>query len=291
METAFSAQLAYFSGTGGTARAAELLAQALRQGGIAVTLTPLEGQPSAPIAADWQIILFPVYAANAPQPVDEWVAALPPCRRKRAAVISVSGGGEISPNTACRAPTIRKLERKGYAVIYENMLVMPSNLILRYPDALSALILRAAPRKTAAMAAGLLSGQVRRVRPLWRDRVLTRLCAVEKRGSRLFGKRLKADARCVDCGWCAEHCPRGNIALRGGRPVFGNRCVLCLRCVYGCPQKAIVPGLLRSMVLKDGFNLAALEADMSGVTALPPVKTLTNGRVLRGVREYLLYDD
>ena len=34
-------------------------------------------------------------------------------------------------------------------------------------------------------------------------------------------------------------CPRGNIRLEGGKPVFGQNCIGCLSCVQLCPKAAI----------------------------------------------------
>ncbi len=286
-----SVHIVYFSGTGGTARVARHLADALERRRVAVTVAALEngaGSTAAPAKADQLVILYPVYAAVAPQPVHEWIAAAPRGKGLKTAVLSVSGGGEVSPNTACRVSVIRRLMHKGYDVTYERMLVMPSNCILGYGEQLSALLLSEAPRKARSIADDLLAGRVRRTKPFVQDRVVSRLASVEHIGSRFFGRRLKANDDCTGCGLCAERCPRGNIEMRNGRPVFGSRCVVCLRCVYGCPQQAVVPGLLKGMVLKEGFDLDALDRRLAQIEVTGSIEALTPGKALRGVRAYLL---
>ncbi len=290
MDGSRSAHIVYFSGTGGTERAAGHLERALSARGVGVTVTALGKGPYPPVKADLLAVLFPVYAANAPQPVYEWIAAAPRGNGTRAAVISVSGGGEVSPNTACRLPTIRRLERKGYDVGYEQMLVMPSNCLVAYGDEFSALLLRAAPYKTAKIADDLLAGVRRRTRPGLPDRVITRLASIEHTGSKWFGKSLCAGGNCNGCGLCAARCPRGNIEMRGGKPVFGGSCVICLRCVYGCPRRAIAPGFLKSALLKDGYDLALLEARTRDEPITGPVEGYTEGKAYAGVRKYLLED-
>ena len=280
--------IVYFSGTGGTARVAGHLREAFERRGTQVVSTALDGTPPVAPEADLLVVLFPVYAANAPQPIAEWIATAPEGNGKPAAVLSVSGGGEVSPNTACRVSTLRKLERRGYRVVLDRMLVMPSNLLIGYSDALSALLLRAAPAKAQAVADDLLAGRVCRTRPLPWDRLLSVLFRVEHLGSRMFGKQLRANDRCTGCGWCAAHCPRGNITLCGGKPVFGYHCVFCTRCLYGCPAKAIVPGFGQFAILKDGFDLHAVEKRTEALTDFPAVETLTKGAALNGVRKYLL---
>ncbi len=233
------------------------------------------------------MLLYPVYACNAPVPVDEWTERVPLGNGAYAAVASVSGGGEVSPNTACRASVIRKLEAKGYRVRWETMFVMPANVLIPYADALIAMLLRAAPVKAERFASDILSGRERRTKPKWVDKVLSRLFTVERVGSKYFGRTLEAGDACTGCGLCARSCPRGNITLRGRRPEFGDKCVICLRCVYGCPAKAIAPGIMKAFVLKQGFDLDAAEERANEIDVLPPLSGIAKGFLYKGVREYL----
>ena len=282
-----TANIVFFSGTGGTARVARHLCDAFAAQGVAATPMELNGK-QAPIArADLLVLAYPVYAANAPQPVGEWIATAPEGRGTPAVVVAVSGGGEISPNTASRVAPIRALERKGYPVVYEAMAVMPSNFLEQYDDALNVLLLRKAPALAQRVVREVLSGQTRRLRPLVRDKALARLCLLEHLGSRVFGRHLKVSDACTACGRCAAQCPRGNIAMQNGKPVFGSRCVLCMRCMYGCPVQAITPGFGKFAMFAQGFDLDALEARTKDRTDFPPVEELTKGWGFNGVKQYL----
>lgn len=287
MERMETVHLVYFSGTGGTARVAAALEQAFLGRGLAVTKTELDAKPHPQVEADLTVLAYPVYACNAPLPVDEWIERAPSISGALAAVVSVSGGGEMTPNTACRVDVIRRLTRKGYRVVGEDMFVMPANVFVAYGDALSAMLFRAAKIRAERFADGILSGAGKRSKPHLPDRLFAKLFTVEKKRSGLFGRKLRASDVCTGCGWCASNCPRRNIEMKDGKPTFGDRCVICLRCVYGCPKNAIQPGVGRFFVLKKGLDLDAVEERTKHMTEFPPASKVAKGLVYKGVRRYL----
>lgn len=44
---------------------------------------------------------------------------------------------------------------------------------------------------------------------------------------------------CKGCGNCEKLCPRGNIHIENGKPVFQHNCELCHACIQWCPGFAI----------------------------------------------------
>ncbi|MCF0137000.1 MAG: hypothetical protein HUJ66_01410 [Oscillospiraceae bacterium] len=60
--------------------------------------------------------------------------------------------------------------------------------------------------------------------------------------SRLKAKKLAVSDICVGCGQCSRLCPKGNIRMVNGRPVFGDDCLQCLSCLQYCPYAAISVG-------------------------------------------------
>jgi len=78
--------------------------------------------------------------------------------------------------------------------------------------------------------------------------------------------------------------------MKDGRPVFGKKCVLCTRCMYGCPQKSLEPAFFKSFLLKDGFSISDLEKKLA---VTPPVSfaELTASERSEAIENYLKNDE
>lgn len=259
MEQIKSVTIAYFSGTGGTKMAADCFQDQLENRGVAVNKIRISTASRREVPqTDLLLLLSPVYAFRLAETTEKWVAGLPRAHT-RTAVVSVSGGGEASPNSACRVWCKRTLEKKGYSVVYESMLVMPSNFAEPTPASLAAQLLAILPQKTERIVEDLLAEKKRLAdRPILKDRVIAAVGRMEHLGARCFGVSLHASDRCTRCGKCVKDCPSENIRMENGQLKFGFRCVWCLHCIYTCPQGAISPRILKSVVLKDGFDLRSM---------------------------------
>lgn len=197
----------------------------------------------------------------------------------------------MSPNTACRHKIIKKLERKGFLVNYEHMLVMPPNIAIAIKAPLDKMLLDILPVKAARIVDEFQHGVTRRKRPLMFDRFLASMGVFERMGAHLFGKRIRVGDACNGCSHCANNCPSGNIVMRDGRPVFGKSCHLCLNCLYSCPQQALTPGMAKVAVLKDGYNLKTLAGmPIQAPLTQEQIKALAPGIAWIGVRKYLTTD-
>lgn len=290
-------ELVYFSGTGGTARAADCMVQSLESRGCQVNRHILEksrshdaGNPAAgDMHYDILIVIYPVHAFDAPEPIYKWIDGLPHVNGLAAAVISVSGGGEVWPNTASRAGCIKALEHKGYSVFYERMLVMPSNIFIDTNDHLAMHLLKCLPVKAEHCISEILNGTNRRKHPAFSARIVSAMLKLEKPGARFFGRKLSTTRACSGCGWCEKSCPRNNIHMENDRPSFGGQCVACLRCFYGCPEAAIQARAFSFFTVKKGYDLEKLEERMTGIE-LEPAESLAKG-AFAGLLKYLQQEE
>ena len=93
-------------------------------------------------------------------------------------------------------------------------------------------------KKTAKIVKDILSGKRRERRPSKAKPFELMSKGLGQSHARRVAK-FAADESCTGCGLCASLCPRGNIRIEGGKPVFGSNCMGCLSCVQLCPEAAL----------------------------------------------------
>lgn len=281
--------IVYFSGTGGVKKAVLELEIQLRNRGRDPWVYELGDtwrEPYFPpinrslIKSEYLFVFFPVYAFDAPEPLYRWIKG---CRGKniKTVVISVSGGGEIWPNTGSRVRCIKELEKKGFLVIWEAMLVMPANVLIKNHETVQRALLVILPEKTGQILKGVFSGEVKRTGRKHQGVIQFLFNKLEKRAVRSLGKKIKVEPSCNNCGWCIDHCPVKNIFLEK-KPVFLNQCIGCMRCVYYCPVEALTCTSL--IALKGGFD--PLESEKKEISAIDWQKNC-RGILWLGVKRYL----
>lgn len=284
-------KIVYYSGTGGTAKAANYFQTVFKIKGFKVVCQQIKPSwQDKDHDYDMLVLLFAVHAFNAPKAVYTWISQLTKVNNLPAVIISVSGGGEIMPNTACRRSSIKRLEKKGYKVIYEKMLVMPSNILIATNEILSRMLLEILPNKIDAIVDDLEKGVIHRTKPYLIDKIISYLGEMEKPVTKYFGKKITSTNLCNGCGWCVKNCPANNINLVENRPIFNSKCHMCLNCIYGCPNKALVPNSGKFLILKNGYNLKSLE-NMGPIKENVDINKLAKGYAWSGVKKYLLEDE
>ena len=246
----------YYTGTGGAKLVAGLLANKLNVNNFNVEVHRIfrdRVKDVVNLETDYYILIFPVHSFNTPQPVYEWVEHLAG-NYCQTAVISVSGGGNIITNSACRCKIVKLLKKNDFNVIYEEMVRMPNNW-MKVPDKKKySGILSKLPNKIDEITRTVKSGKRRKKVIYWIDYLISALGEAEKKGTHKFGNGITILDTCTCCGLCAKNCCSSNIQM-SDKPKFGNRCDMCLGCVYNCPQKALKPTWGAFQVDKNGYDL------------------------------------
>lgn len=54
-----------------------------------------------------------------------------------------------------------------------------------------------------------------------------------------FDSAYRVDENCTGCRTCEHVCPRGNVRVEDGKPVWRHNCEMCYGCIQWCPKQAI----------------------------------------------------
>lgn len=288
-------KVVWFSGTGGVRHVAELLSsQLLSRGRVPLSMSMPDclaghfnsNMDCSQLSGDYLFVLYPVHAFDAPEIVYKWLESLPKGQGEKTVVLSVSGGGEVWPNTSCRRKVIQQLSKKDYQVVYERMLVMPPNMLIEAGPDLVSHIVRALPEKISDLLNDLEADVVRRDRIKLSSAWMGFISKLERQEARRGSDHFRVNDNCDGCGLCAEFCPVQNMEPRlGEKPIFGDECLLCLKCYYGCPQRAIEAPKLERWLFKS-YQIEALKR-LGETLPLLSAREASKGLAWIGVRRYL----
>lgn len=245
----------YFSGTGNTDYVARYLARQLDRKPIEIELRSIEWQPASALTGfDLLVVGFPVYAADSPEFVQDYLRRLPAGDDRGALVFCTKGayaGRAVQRN-------LRRLDNRGYVPLGGGSILMPGTDGLSMVGRDSWMARKALEKDYDHLKdADHLAGEITAIlEELLDDRPVDELrsplprrpigelsdgawAAAYRASERFCRARLHADHRCEGCGLCARVCPVDNVELQDNHPVFAQHCILCLRCLHTCPQEAI----------------------------------------------------
>ena len=264
----------YYTGTGGSEWIALLLADKLKRENHLVEVNRIFRDNTngvEKLETDYYVLIFPVHSFNAPKPVYEWVEHLAG-NHCTTALVSVSGGGNIITNSACRCKTVKLLKSRNFNVLYEEMVRMPNNWMI-VPDMKKCTrILSKIPDRIYEIAQTIIAEKRKKKIIYWIDYMISALGEAEKKGTINFGKGIKILETCTGCGLCSRNCCSSNISIEDQnssetsyKPAFGNRCDMCLGCVYNCPQKALQPTWGAFQIDKNGYDLRLMRQNATNL--------------------------
>lgn len=242
------ALLVYFSQGGTTTRVAERIAVGLRATGYRVDLCNLkDGRPPEAAGYDLLGVGSPVYYFRPPFKVMDYVNALPDLVGLPAFVFLMHGTYRWDAGNQLRRVLAGRGTREVGYLHCRGADYFLGYLKLGYlfsPDHPTPEELARAERfgqKVAARAAGKKCPRAEDdPSPEARYR-LERLLVSRWLVRQLYSRLFRVDAkRCSGCGLCIKMCPTRNITEgKGGRPVWGRECLLCLTCERKCPKDAV----------------------------------------------------
>lgn len=254
----------YFSGTGNTKRAVEVITGELEKNGYQVTQFLMgRSRPEVTENPDFQIFAFPVLAFAPPVMVKKYLRRLPDGAGKKTAVFATYGG---SPAGAL-GYVERMLRRKKFEVFLTGGACYPENWtqMINPPQEMEAqTIINAGDHGARDFATAFLSGE----RKIYRSELIENLITgtigflFGLIGRQFLGKTHIADSNCNHCQICVKTCPVKTIGMSGiggHKPHWGFRCEDCGRCINLCPRKAIQVSIPR-LILHTLLNILVIWA-------------------------------
>jgi len=249
--------IAYFSGTGNTARISELLCKEFIHRGELCDIMPIEemtlGRTELSLEAyDLVGLGYPVHALDAPQLFYDFISMLS-SKRQSYFLFKTAGSTFMQGGSSFRIRS--HIANLGWRLKYEELFVMPANMFyVPLPGKVEKLYDRALIQ-IPEMVDAIISNR----KKLLPDNEFLRLgylfAFLEKRGCRNISRKWSVNDKCTLCGLCVRKCPTGNIRIVNGKLVFADSCNLCLRCHWICPARAIKQDWLEIFLPKTRFVL------------------------------------
>lgn len=245
--------LLWFSPTGNTKYLAELLQKELPVESEQIELK--KGRAQELRETENLVILHPIHGFNTPRTVEEYFkdfSNASPCKIWLVAV----GCAQHWINLAATLNLQKILRKKGHRIMGDFRMAMPSTFIMAFPDDYSQGLIQQARNSLPAIAQKIIQGEEHLPSVPFKSKIVNFFGRAEKFGARFFGLELHANKGCTSCGLCWKNCPENNIRKgKKGRPRFAFHCLMCMKCIYQCPERAIKPYLSRFMTIKKGYNL------------------------------------
>jgi len=222
----------YFSGTGNSLRAAQVIAEALGD----CEILHINRLSALPAGCERVGFTFPHYALGVPDLVRRRLEAMDISASRDAYFFAVETYGGFRGN--CLAQVRDILQSKDTMLCYGASVLMPANNVVNYDMKDNVAEVAAAAEETLRRVAGDIAvgtcNKIPRTRHIYNMIYRCFMATYPKKGLGFH-----ADERCTGCGQCARLCPSGNISMKDSRPVFSADCEQCMACIQWCPQGAI----------------------------------------------------
>ena len=226
----------YFSGTGNSMRAAEIIAEKLGN----TEIISMRSDQEDISTENCEVIgfIFPVYHWTMPLLAQEFIEKLK--INSKAYIFCVAMPSFVC---GCACECLENiLKNKNLKISYGNKVYCVANYCLVYPPLPpEKLIVPRTEKKLNEIAHDIIERKEREI-PRANfiikkkiDKTMSKYKPVLKYAD--LGFKITDD--CIGCGTCERVCPANNIEIMKNKPIFKNKCQQCMACVSYCPKKAI----------------------------------------------------
>ena len=239
------ALILYFSGTGNTKYVANLICDEMKNLNFETEIHSIEDEFTiVSDSYDMLVLGSPKYYEYPPLYFMEYLKrSLPMCKNSIPTMMFCT---QVSPLTTDFKGIEKILRRKNHRLIVEKSFPIANNMVIfsSFPPTDLKKVeanIKDMQSQIVPLLSEFSSGIVSKEFPNWFLAVAEQLVARFCTGTfPVFAMKYSTSVQCTGCGLCAKKCPKGNIAMRDGRPVFGKKCMFCMRCINLCPANAIL---------------------------------------------------
>lgn len=249
----------YFSGTKVTEIIAKVLSSCFSKKNIEVSLFKVEDfllNANKPVINNYDLIGvgFPVHAFNAPKILFDFLKILPEGKEKNVFIFKTAGSDFIGGGT--NELVKDKLLKKNYTIVYEKLFILNINFIYRHPDEKIKELYNKSLEESKIMVDDILNGNIK----IFKNNIPLKLfsfliSSFEGLGTKFIKFHFYVSKNCNNCKTCINICPRGNIYEENGKIKFKMKCIICMRCFYVCPKKAISMWGFKFVIVKNWVDM------------------------------------
>lgn len=177
-------------------------------------------------------IIFPVFYANAPKIVREFIEK---ARFKTDYLFLIASYGSDGDQNAFKILK-KAFNKKGMKVNYTNSVLMVDNYLPMFDMKEEKEIKNQSEIDNQI---GIIKNDIESRKEFHlKKRSVSDIPFIEKVLESTMTKRFHiiVGDGCSDCKVCSRICPKGNMDLSGEKPVIGDDCLFCLGCVHHCKE-------------------------------------------------------
>ena len=234
--------IVYYTGTGNSRRAAQLLADRLQDEIFDVFPCLKENRPLSLRSERPWIFVAPTYGWQLPHVFRDLILNADLRGRKDAYFVMTCGAGVGNAERYLR----QLCEQKGLTFKGLLPVVMPENYIAMFPvpdDRAARVLIKKADKVVEKAVPAMKAGEsLPACKAGLAGKAMSSLVNTVFTRGVVTAKPFYAKDSCIGCGKCVQVCPRNNITLENGRPKWSAECIHCMACIAHCPTEAIEYG-------------------------------------------------
>lgn len=228
----------YFTGTGNSRFAANQLAELLGDEVQSINQYMKEEKTGNFTSSKPYVFVTPTYMSRMPVDVEQFIRSASCSGNKNAYFVFTAGAAIGNAGKYCR----KLCEEKNLLYRGTTSVKMPANYVVMY-DVLPKSKAKEAAQKAIPeiqKAADVIqSGKMLTEKPdMARHKAFSAIAPVFN-SVMVSAKAFQVNDSCTSCGTCKKLCPKNNIQITEGKPVWEKDCMHCMACISACPAAAI----------------------------------------------------